>query len=305
MPAPVPQRNDALSSTQSQNLERSVSDNPYQAPQAPVSDFQSPGSPEELLESPRSVRAGRGIDWYQESWQLFQRHPFLWLGVLLLFVLVAMGLGMIPYGALLQYITFPFLMAVVFTLGDRLRRRADSGPLFEQIYDQIGAVAVPLVILGLLYLGILVLITLVAAMPTLGPDGVKMLLGLTPPAEITPANAGDIGMKMVLSALILMALMVPVLMAFWFAAGLVVLHRMSPIQALRLSFLGCLRNVLPFLVSGLVALAAVIAMGFLFYIITLVLGMLGMVAFFAAWCVFATIIVISSYVAYRDLYFAG
>lgn len=305
MPAPVPQRIDALSSVQSQNLERSVSDNPYQAPQAPVTDFQSPGSPEELLESPRSVRGGRGIDWYQESWQLFQRHPFLWLGVLLLFVLVALGLGQIPYGVLLQYITFPFLMAVVFTLGDRLRRGGDGRSLFDQIYQQVGTAAVPLVILGLLYLGILVLITLVAAMPTLGPEGVKMLLGLAPPTEITPANAADVGVKVMLSALILMALMVPVLMAFWFAAGLVVLHRMSPIQALRLSFLGCLRNVLPFLVSGLVALAAVVAMGFLFYIITLVLGMLGMVAFFAAWCVFATIIVISSYVAYRDLYFAG
>lgn len=305
MPAPVPQRIDALSSVQSQNLERSVSDNPYQAPQAPVTDFQSPGSPEELLESPRSVRGGRGIDWYQESWQLFQRHPFLWLGVLLLFVLVALGLGKIPYGVLLQYITFPFLMAVVFTLGDRLRRGGDGRSLFDQIYQQVGTAAVPLVILGLLYLGILVLITLVAAMPTLGPEGVKMLLGLAPPTEITPANAADVGVKVMLSALILMALMVPVLMAFWFAAGLVVLHRMSPIQALRLSFLGCLRNVLPFLVSGLVALAAVVAMGFMFYIVTLVLGMLGMVAFFAAWCVFATIIVISSYVAYRDLYFAG
>lgn len=305
MPAPVPQRNDALSSVQSQNLERSVSDNPYQAPQAPVTDFQSPGSPEDLLDSPRSVRAGRGIDWYQESWQLFQRHPFLWLGVLLLFVLVALGLGKIPYGVLLQYITFPFLMAVVFTLGDRLRRGGDGRSLFDQIHEQVGTAAVPLVILGLLYLGILVLITLVAAMPTLGPEGVKMLLGLAPPTEITPANAADVGVKVMLSALILMALMVPVLMAFWFAAGLVVLHRMSPIQALRLSFLGCLRNVLPFLVSGLVALAAVVAMGFLFYIVTLVLGMLGMVAFFAAWCVFATIIVISSYVAYRDLYFAG
>lgn len=279
-------------------------DNPYQAPQAPVDDYQTPRSADEFLETPRAVRAGRGYDWYVEAWQLFQRHPFLWLGVVLLFVVVAMGLGLIPYGALLQYITFPFLMAVVFTLGDRLRKSdGTSTPGYDEIYDQVGAVAVPLIVLGLLYLGVLVLITMLAAMPMLGPDGVKMMLGLSPPVEITPANANELGMKMILVALILLALMVPVLMAYWFAPGLVVLHRMSPIQALRLSFVACFRNVLPFLVSGLVALLVAIVIGVLLVLSTVVVGMFAMVVFAIAWMIFATLMVIGSYVAYRDLFF--
>lgn len=279
-------------------------DNPYQAPQAPVEDFHTPGSADEMLEAPRAVRAGRGYDWYLEAWELFKRHPFVWLGVMLLFVLVAMGLGLIPYGSLLQYITFPFLMAIVFALGERLRKSGDGpGPSYDEIYNQVGAAAVSLAILGLLYLGMLVLITMLAAMPMLGPNGVKMLLGLTPPAEITPANAADLGMKMVLAALVLLALMVPVLMAYWFAPGLVVLHRMSPMQALRLSFVACFRNVLPFLVSGLVALMLFIAMSMLFFGLSTVIGMFGLVIFAVAWIVFATVMVIGSYVAYRDLFF--
>lgn len=281
-----------------------VIDNPYQAPQAPVDDYQTPRSADEFLETPRAVRAGRGYDWYLEAWQLFKRHPLLWLGVMLLFVVVAMGLSRIPYGALLQYITFPFLMAVVFTLGDRLRKSdGTSTPSYDEIYDQIGAVAVPLIVLGLLYLGVLVLITMLAAMPMLGPDGVKMMLGLSPPTEITPANVNDVGMKMILVALILLALMVPVLMAYWFAPGLVVLHRMSPIQALRLSFVACFRNVLPFLVSGLVALMFFVVMSIALVGLSMVVGIVGMVIFAVAWFLLATLMVIGSYVAYRDLYF--
>lgn len=279
-------------------------DNPYQAPQAPVDDFQTPRSADEFLETPRAVRAGRGYDWYLEAWELFRRHPFLWLGVMLLFVLVALGLSLIPYGTLLQYITFPFLMAIVFTLGERLRKSGDSqGSSYDEVYDQISAVAVPLVILGLLYLGALVLITLLAAMPMLGPDGVKMMLGLSPPMEVTPANANDLGMKMLLVALILMALMVPVLMAYWFAPGLVVLHRMSPIQALRLSFAACFRNVLPFLVSGLFALMVLIVLAIVLFGLTMTVGVFGMLIVAVAWMLFATLMVIGSYVAYRDLFF--
>lgn len=51
-----------------------------------------------------------------------------------------------------------------------------------------------------------------------------------------------------------LALIVPVTMATWFAPALVWFRNLEPLDALRQSFLGCWRNVLPFLVYGLIVL---------------------------------------------------
>jgi len=62
-----------------------------------------------------------------------------------------------------------------------------------------------------------------------------------------------------------MALAVPLLMAYWFAPALVVFHGMAPLAAMRASFTGCLRNIVPSLIYGVVmlvlAIIAVIPLG--------------------------------------------
>jgi uncharacterized membrane protein len=58
-----------------------------------------------------------------------------------------------------------------------------------------------------------------------------------------------------------MALVVPLLMAYWFAPALVVLHGMAPLDAMKASFVACLRHVVPSLVYGVVMMVfLVIAM---------------------------------------------
>ena len=56
----------------------------------------------------------------------------------------------------------------------------------------------------------------------------------------------------VLALLIMLALLLPVMMAIWFAPPLVVFHDQGAIEAMKESFVGCLRNVVPFLVYGVV-----------------------------------------------------
>ena len=75
--------------------------------------------------------------------------------------------------------------------------------------------------------------------------------------------------------------------AHWFAPALVVFHQLGPVEAMKDSFLGCLRNVLPFLVYGIMfTLLAILA--------TIPLGL--------GWLVLGPVTVASIYTAYRDIY---
>ena len=48
-------------------------------------------------------------------------------------------------------------------------------------------------------------------------------------------------------------LLIPLWMAMWFAPALVLFNGMSPIEACKASFAACLKNILPFLILGLIA----------------------------------------------------
>jgi uncharacterized membrane protein len=76
-------------------------------------------------------------------------------------------------------------------------------------------------------------------------------------------------------------------MAVWFAAPLVVFHGHGAVDAMKGSFSGCLKNILPFL------LYSVILMVFLFVAaIPLLLG----------WLVLWPVIAASVYTSYKDIY---
>ena len=90
-----------------------------------------------------------------------------------------------------------------------------------------------------------------------------------------------------LIALVVMALMLPLIMAIWFAPALVVFHDLTPMAAMKASFHGSLRNLVPFLLYGVVGLVlAVLAM------IPVGLGML----------VWIPLLWASIYTGYRDIF---
>jgi uncharacterized membrane protein len=95
------------------------------------------------------------------------------------------------------------------------------------------------------------------------------------------------GLGVVLVSLITIALIVPVYMAFWFAPALVAINGMSPVAAISQSFVGCLKNFLPFLFYG---------------VIFLVLIVVGSIPFLLGLLIVVPLILISTYTAYRDIY---
>jgi uncharacterized membrane protein len=81
--------------------------------------------------------------------------------------------------------------------------------------------------------------------------------------------------------------LIPLMMAYFFAPALVVLDGLPAPTAMRLSFSGCLKNIVPFLLYGLVGL---------------VLLVLGAIPFGLGLLVVMPVFVGSIYAAYRDIY---
>jgi uncharacterized membrane protein len=101
------------------------------------------------------------------------------------------------------------------------------------------------------------------------------------------AGAAAMGGSFVLAWLVAMALSIPIYMALWFAPALVVLRGLAPVAAVKESFFGCLKNVVPFLIYG---------------IVLLVLGIVAAIPLGLGWLVLGPVAIASIYVAYRDIY---
>jgi len=72
--------------------------------------------------------------------------------------------------------------------------------------------------------------------------------------DLSPEQASN----MLLPILIAMLFIMPILMAYWFAPILAGLHNLSAVDAMKLSFMACLTNMLPFLLYGFIFMVLLI-----------------------------------------------
>ena len=91
-----------------------------------------------------------------------------------------------------------------------------------------------------------------------------------------------------LAMLVGIALMIPLMMTFWFAPSLVALNDIPALTAMKLSFLGCIKNILPFLLYGLIAF---------------VLMLIAVIPFGLGLLILSPVLIASIYAGYRDIYF--
>src|SRR6185436_6154227 len=102
----------------------------------------------------------------------------------------------------------------------------------------------------------------------------------------SPEHALALGVKFLLAVLLILALMLPLFMAIWFAPPLVVFQGLGAIEAMKASFTGCLRNVMPFLLYG---------------VVLLIFGVLASIPMGLGWLVLLPVTAASIYTAYRDI----
>ena len=272
-----------------------MAENPYQAPEATLDTgfggFGEAGEPER-------VGAGRGAAWIGGALDLFRAHWLLWIGMMVVVGLILTALALVPLLNLAGSVIMPVFIGGLMVAASQ----ADTagallfGTLFRGFRDHF----IPLVGVGIMsLLSVLVYMGVIF--------GVASASGVFPSmqdGQMDPAMAEQLGTNMLLAGLGGFALTIPFVMATWFAPALITIHGVDLLSALRMSFMGCLRNLLPFLVYGLVFLALGLGLLILFMLLGLVHPILGMVAYFGAVLVLGPVVLLTQYTAHRDIFLA-
>lgn len=257
-----------------------MSTNPYATPKAQVAD-ETVVNLGRFVPGGRRVAASRGWEWIADGWRLFKREPWTWIAIVIVFFVIFLVLAFIPFvGGLAQFVLTPVLTGGLMLGCHAIDQDGDLtiGHLFAGFGERFGRLAA----VGALYLAGWIVIFLIAMVVT-GASMFPLLGGGA--VDIFAVVAGA-----ALAFLVMMALAVPLVMAVWFAPALVVFHDLSAVEALKQSFVGCLRNVVPFLVYGVVGL---------------VLGIAASIPLGLGWLVLVPVIFCSIYASYRDVYFLG
>jgi uncharacterized membrane protein len=260
---------------------------PPSAPPPPPFYFGAPPSPQPGAPVPRSLEAGAGVSWIGEGWQVFKAAPGVWIAVALIFALLMVGVGLIPFvGWIATHALAPVLVGGMM-LGCHGLARGEPLRL-GHLFDGFASPRLsPLLIFGLINLGVWFVVLMLGFALFAGALGMDVLdaIGtsdmLDPDLDIQLAmRAGFAGLAAIGLTLIVAAVLS---MFWWFAPALIVIDGLGPWQAMKTSFTGCLANAVPLLLYGLVmivlAIAATIPMGLGW----LVLGPVIIGSLYASW----------------------
>jgi len=236
-----------------------------------------------LIVPGRSNPAGAGWDWIALGWKAFTAAPLMWiLSIVALFV-IAVLMALVP---IVGSLVFQALQAVIAGGYMAACRSLERGGEFEIEHLLMGFSRRfgPLLIVGLIFLvGSLVLVLVLFAFVGLS------LLGAFMSGDANAVSAALVGaaIPFLLGSLVVLALMIPLLAAYWFAPALVMIHDMAPLDAMKASLFGCLRNFVPFLLYGVVMLVGAIV---------------AAIPFGLGFLIWVPVAIASTYVAYRQIF---
>ena len=246
----------------------------------------APADDLKLLVPSRSAPVGEGVSWIGAGWRLFTKAPLMWIAGILIFFVISIVINIVPFIGGLAFQLLNAVFSAGFVVACRSLERGGEFEL-EHLFAGFRKNFVNLLIVGALFLAGMIVLVLVFA----GVAGFGAIIAFMSgnQDEALAALAGS-AMMILLGVLVMLALMVPLMMAYWFAPALVIMHDMAPVAAMKESFVGCLRNFIPFIVYGIV-------MGVLAILAVIPFG-LGMLVWVPLW-------ISSSYAAYRSIFTEG
>ena len=227
----------------------------------------------------RTVEAGRGLEWLKRGWQLFTRNPGMWIAIAVILMVIVIVLSFVP---VVGTLAVNFLMPV-FAGGILLgcKSLSEGGELgIDTLFAGFKQNTTNLILVGVFYLVGVVAITLLVFLIGGGAALTGGLMGRGP----------GVGMAVggfFVALLVMLALLVPLAMAVWFAPALVVFHNVAPLEAMKASFFACLKNIVPFLVYG---------------VILFVLCMIAMIPFGLGMLIMQPVMMGSLYASYVEIF---
>ncbi len=212
----------------------------------------------------RIADPGAPVEWLRYGWGVFEKNPGVWVGLMALFLVLIIATAMVPLvGGLAAHLLLPLLIAGMLTAVRKAEMDEEFriGDLFLGFKEETSG----LVLLGVLYMAgwliIEVCMTLLGGSAILGG-----FLSGHPLMGMSIAIGG-----MFLAFILSLALSIPLFMATWFSPALVLFNHMQPWAACKASFHACLKNLVPFLVFGIIfavlAFVAALPMGLGFLVL--------------------------------------
>jgi len=264
-----------------------MADNPYLPPETTVADPVDTSAP--TLVEPKRLPAGRGWGWIQEGFGYFKASPLIWIVNIIIMIVLMMLLAFIPIlGGLATNILSPIFLGglMIGCAAQDQNKPLTVNHLFAGFQKDAGNLA----LVGLLYLAGMIIIMLIAGLLMMlfgGAGQFAEIAAMGPDATPSPEQIQDIAASSGIAMLVALGFMVPLAMAYYFAPALVVRHDLGAVKAMKLSFKGCLRNIIPFLVYGVVAM---------------ILAIIATIPFALGWLILAPVLTGAIYAGYKDIF---
>ncbi|MDH5786242.1 MAG: BPSS1780 family membrane protein [Chromatiales bacterium] len=242
--------------------------NPYQAPSAQLEE--EPAFDE--MTGPVSVPMGHGLGWITSAFSNYVKaSPGAWIGAILVFTIMSV----MPMVNMVVSLLMP-----VFIGGIMLGARAQDGGdefKFEHLFQGFKQNTGQLVIFSVIFMVVMFILIFVFMGVMFGSIAMAESSGVSPDP-----------MVMLLPMLVIMLIVFPLMMAYWFSPALIAIDGLPALTAMKLSFIGCLKNILPML---------------LYSIVLTVLMVVAMIPLFLGLLVLLPVMYASMYTAYRDIYY--
>jgi uncharacterized membrane protein len=233
-----------------------------------------------------SVEPGRGVGWFVDGWGLFTKAVVMWIVMLVVLFIITIVLSIIPLlGPIALVLIMPLLVAGWMSAARKAEQgqEVEIGDLFVAFSD--AERRGPLLVLAVIILVIEIILTFVVAGSLFGALGIgfgAMEAGVDPEA-MGPAAAGG-GFIVVLLAIVIGFLMYA---AFAYAIPLVYFDKVAPVDAIKASFTGSIKNIVALIVAT---------------IVYLVLGIVATIPLGLGWLVLGPVAFCALYISYKDIF---
>jgi len=232
--------------------------------------------------TPRATSPADAVAWYRVGWRMFMRDPLMWVGMTVLFFVVAVVLNLVPLiGGLVFGLCTPTFGAGFLYAADQAHRRRPVSALhlFQGFKNR--ETLNPLLILGLLPLAVSVAGGLLMVVLLGGAAGV---------GAVTRSDGAFLGMMLgggLLLPVISVGLFALMVAALIYAIPLVFFHQANARDALKGSLEAAMRNALPLI---------------LFMVIYVVLSFLAMIPLGLGLLVLLPVVSGAIYASYRAVW---
>jgi hypothetical protein len=295
-----------------------LSNAPPAAPKAkepavePESPDDTPAEEVRMYSGTPPFRIGRshGWLWIKEAFGILFKQPFKWAAMTTLTFFMTIPVAVVPFGGLLTAVLIPIFQGGIM-LGAQHQMEGE-GLRIAHLFHGFRHFFPQLLLVGFLYL-----LGVIGQMIVLILCINKIMSGISGIHQNTPGTIIAFFQSFpldLLGLLIIMAISIPLMMGLWFAPCLVSLDDRTALTGFRLSFLAVRINFFAFLIYGMVFLLLGLLFIFLYGAIaalfSFLLGsdhsflfmLLPMLSMLLLGILLATIIPLSIYTGYRDIF---